>query len=158
MRQKQAASGASGCDRTDPGLSSNAGCASCCPTPPYPGDDMPALPRPAVLELIGNTPLVRVSGFDKVRQRSAGHRFSFVDLGDFSAFEASLQDDTRRVCVETQPPAEPHRPYPGLASHPQRELARKQMRGFGAGPGKNLTAETDHMWELAPTGVCVRLR
>ena len=39
--------------------------------------------------------------FDKVRQRSAGHRFSFVDLSDVSAFEASLQDDTRMVWVET---------------------------------------------------------
>ena len=39
--------------------------------------------------------------FDKVRQRSAGHRFSFVDLSDVAAFEASLQDDTRMVWVET---------------------------------------------------------
>ena len=39
--------------------------------------------------------------FDKVRQRSAGHRFSFVDLTDLAAFEASLQDDTRMVMVET---------------------------------------------------------
>ncbi|GAB5341055.1 MULTISPECIES: cystathionine gamma-synthase [Pseudomonas] len=39
--------------------------------------------------------------FDKVRQRSAGHRFSFVDLTDLAAFEAALQDDTRMVWVET---------------------------------------------------------
>ncbi len=39
--------------------------------------------------------------FDKVRKRSAGHRFSFVDLTDVSAFEAALQDDTRMVWVET---------------------------------------------------------
>ncbi|MCU1763102.1 cystathionine gamma-synthase [Pseudomonas sp. 14P_8.1_Bac3] len=39
--------------------------------------------------------------FDKVRKRSAGHRFSFVDLTDLAAFEASLQDDTRMVWVET---------------------------------------------------------
>lgn len=39
--------------------------------------------------------------FDKVRQRSAGHRFSFVDLSDLAAFEASLQADTRMVWVET---------------------------------------------------------
>ena len=39
--------------------------------------------------------------FDKVRQRSAGHRFTFVDLSDLAAFEASLQDDTRMVWVET---------------------------------------------------------
>jgi cystathionine beta-lyase/cystathionine gamma-synthase len=39
--------------------------------------------------------------FDKVRQRSAGHRFSFVDLTDLAAFEAALQDDTRMVMVET---------------------------------------------------------
>jgi cystathionine gamma-lyase len=39
--------------------------------------------------------------FDKVRQRSAGHRFSYVDLTDLAAFEAALQDDTRMVMVET---------------------------------------------------------
>ncbi|WP_017737693.1 cystathionine gamma-synthase [Pseudomonas sp. CBZ-4] len=39
--------------------------------------------------------------FDKVRQRSAGHRFSFVDLSDVPAFEAALQDNTRMVWVET---------------------------------------------------------
>lgn len=39
--------------------------------------------------------------FDKVRQRSAGHRFSYVDLTDIDAFEASLQPDTRMVWVET---------------------------------------------------------
>lgn len=39
--------------------------------------------------------------FDKVRQRSAGHRFSYVDLTDLAAFEAALEDDTRMVWVET---------------------------------------------------------
>ena len=39
--------------------------------------------------------------FDKVRQRSAGHRFSFVDMTDLATFEASLCDDTRMVWVET---------------------------------------------------------
>ncbi|RRV10078.1 PLP-dependent transferase [Pseudomonas sp. v388] len=39
--------------------------------------------------------------FDKVRRRSAGHRFSFVDMTDLSAFEAGLQDDTRMIWVET---------------------------------------------------------
>jgi cystathionine gamma-lyase len=39
--------------------------------------------------------------FDRVRRRSAGHRFSFVDLTDLSVFEAGLQDDTRMVWVET---------------------------------------------------------
>ncbi|MGG2020160.1 cystathionine gamma-synthase [Pseudomonas sp. S8] len=39
--------------------------------------------------------------FDKVRQRSAGHRFSYVDLTDLAAFEAALQDDTRLVIVES---------------------------------------------------------
>jgi cystathionine beta-lyase/cystathionine gamma-synthase len=39
--------------------------------------------------------------FDKVRKRSAGHRFSFVDMTDLSAFEAGLQDDTRMIWVET---------------------------------------------------------
>jgi cystathionine gamma-lyase len=39
--------------------------------------------------------------FDRVRRRSAGHRFSFVDMTDLSAFEAGLQDDTRMIWVET---------------------------------------------------------
>lgn len=39
--------------------------------------------------------------FDKVRKRSAGHRFSFVDLTDLAGFEASLQPDTKMVWVET---------------------------------------------------------
>lgn len=39
--------------------------------------------------------------FERVRRRSAGHRFSFVDLSDLAAFEAALQDDTRMVCIET---------------------------------------------------------
>jgi cystathionine gamma-lyase len=39
--------------------------------------------------------------FDRVRRRSAGHRFSFVDMTDLSVFEAGLQDDTRMVWVET---------------------------------------------------------
>ncbi|MGH8382391.1 cystathionine gamma-synthase [Pseudomonas sp.] len=39
--------------------------------------------------------------FERVRRRSAGHRFSFVDLTDLAAFEAALQDDTRMVWVET---------------------------------------------------------
>ncbi|MND88657.1 Cystathionine beta-lyase [compost metagenome] len=39
--------------------------------------------------------------FDKVRQRSAGHRFSFVDFSDIARIEASIQDDTRMIWVET---------------------------------------------------------
>jgi cystathionine gamma-lyase len=39
--------------------------------------------------------------FERVRRRSAGHRFSFVDLTNLTAFEAALQDDTRMVWVET---------------------------------------------------------
>jgi len=39
--------------------------------------------------------------FERVRRRSAGHRFSFVDLADLAAFEATLQQDTRMVWVET---------------------------------------------------------
>ncbi|WP_434681493.1 cystathionine gamma-synthase [Pseudomonas sp. R1-18] len=39
--------------------------------------------------------------FDRVRRRSAGHRFSFVDMTDLSVFEAELQEDTRMVWVET---------------------------------------------------------
>ncbi|WP_062381663.1 trans-sulfuration enzyme family protein [Pseudomonas abietaniphila] len=39
--------------------------------------------------------------FDKVRQRSAGHRFSFVDMTNPSAVEAALQEDTRMIWVET---------------------------------------------------------
>jgi len=39
--------------------------------------------------------------FDKVRQRSAGHRFSFVDLTAPDALPAALQEDTRMVWIET---------------------------------------------------------
>jgi len=39
--------------------------------------------------------------FDRVRRRSAGHRFTFVDMTDPAAFEAALQDDTRMIWVET---------------------------------------------------------
>jgi cystathionine beta-lyase/cystathionine gamma-synthase len=39
--------------------------------------------------------------FDKVRQRSAGHRFSFVDMTNPSAVEAAIQEDTRMIWVET---------------------------------------------------------
>lgn len=39
--------------------------------------------------------------FERVRKRSAGHRFSFVDMSDLAAFEAALQPDTRMVWVET---------------------------------------------------------
>ncbi|MCC5855260.1 MAG: PLP-dependent transferase [Idiomarina sp.] len=39
--------------------------------------------------------------FDKVRERSAGLQFSYVDLADLSAFEASLTAETRMVWIET---------------------------------------------------------
>ncbi len=39
--------------------------------------------------------------FDKVRRRSAGLRFSYVDLTDPQALEKALQPDTRMVWVET---------------------------------------------------------
>ncbi|MFQ6346425.1 cystathionine gamma-synthase [Pseudomonas sp. R11F] len=39
--------------------------------------------------------------FDKVRQRSAGHTFSYVDLSNAVAFETALQANTRMVWVET---------------------------------------------------------
>lgn len=39
--------------------------------------------------------------FDRVRRRSAGHHFSYVDMTDLSAFEAALQDNTRMVWIET---------------------------------------------------------
>ncbi|WP_278354488.1 cystathionine gamma-synthase [Idiomarina abyssalis] len=39
--------------------------------------------------------------FDKVRGRSAGLKFSYVDLADLSAVEASIQDNTRMIWVET---------------------------------------------------------
>jgi cystathionine beta-lyase/cystathionine gamma-synthase len=41
--------------------------------------------------------------FDKVRQRSAGHRFSFVDLTDLAAFEAALR--TTRAWSGSRPRA-----------------------------------------------------
>jgi cystathionine gamma-lyase len=39
--------------------------------------------------------------FDKVRKRSAGLEFSFVDLSDLSAIEAAIRPNTRMVWVET---------------------------------------------------------
>jgi len=39
--------------------------------------------------------------FDKVRQRSAGLAFSFVDLSDLASFEAAIKPETRMVWVET---------------------------------------------------------
>jgi len=39
--------------------------------------------------------------FDKVRQRSAGHEFSYVDLSDLAALEAALRAETAMIWVET---------------------------------------------------------
>ena len=39
--------------------------------------------------------------FDKVRGRSAGLQFSYVDLADLSEVEASIKDNTRMIWVET---------------------------------------------------------
>jgi cystathionine gamma-lyase len=39
--------------------------------------------------------------FDKVRRRSAGLTFSFVDLSDFAAVEAEIRPETKLIWVET---------------------------------------------------------
>jgi len=39
--------------------------------------------------------------FDKVRRRSAGLEFSFVDLADLGAIEAAIKPNTRMIWVET---------------------------------------------------------
>jgi cystathionine gamma-lyase len=39
--------------------------------------------------------------FDKVKKRSAGLQFSFVDLADLSAVEAAIRPETRLIWVET---------------------------------------------------------
>jgi len=39
--------------------------------------------------------------FDKVRKRSAGLKFSFVDMGDLSAIEAAITPETKMIWVET---------------------------------------------------------
>ncbi|RTE86525.1 MULTISPECIES: cystathionine gamma-synthase [Gammaproteobacteria] len=39
--------------------------------------------------------------FDKVRERSAGLQFSYVDLADLEAVKASLRPETRMIWVET---------------------------------------------------------
>jgi cystathionine gamma-lyase len=39
--------------------------------------------------------------FDKVRKRSAGLKFSFVDMGDLSAIEAAIAPETKMIWVET---------------------------------------------------------
>jgi cystathionine gamma-lyase len=38
---------------------------------------------------------------ERVRRRSAGHRFTFVDLSDPAQLEAAIQPDTRMVLIET---------------------------------------------------------
>lgn len=39
--------------------------------------------------------------FDKVRKRSAGLAFSFVDMGDLAAIEAAITPETKMIWVET---------------------------------------------------------
>ena len=39
--------------------------------------------------------------FDKVRKRSAGLHFSFVDLSDVKAIEAAIRPNTRMIWIET---------------------------------------------------------
>ncbi|MGH6624713.1 MAG: PLP-dependent transferase, partial [Burkholderiaceae bacterium] len=39
--------------------------------------------------------------FERVRKRSAGHRFSYVDTSNVDAFVAALRPDTRMVWIET---------------------------------------------------------
>ncbi|MBO9709829.1 MAG: cystathionine gamma-synthase [Caulobacter sp.] len=39
--------------------------------------------------------------FDKVRKRSAGLAFSFVDMGDLAAIEAAIRPETKMIWVET---------------------------------------------------------
>jgi len=39
--------------------------------------------------------------FDKVRKRSAGLKFSFVDMGDLEAVKAAITPETRMIWVET---------------------------------------------------------
>jgi cystathionine gamma-lyase len=39
--------------------------------------------------------------FERVRRRSAGHEFSYVDFSDLTAAEASIQPNTRMLWVET---------------------------------------------------------
>ncbi|MBV6631923.1 MAG: PLP-dependent transferase [Alphaproteobacteria bacterium] len=39
--------------------------------------------------------------FDKVRSRTAGLSFTFVDLGDLAAVEAAIQDNTKLIWIET---------------------------------------------------------
>ncbi|WP_425995410.1 trans-sulfuration enzyme family protein [Caulobacter sp. DWR1-3-2b1] len=39
--------------------------------------------------------------FDKVRKRSAGLKFSFVDMGDLAAIEAAITPETKMIWVET---------------------------------------------------------
>ena len=39
--------------------------------------------------------------FERVRRRSAGHRYSFVDLSDLAALEAAIRPETRLIWIET---------------------------------------------------------
>src|SRR5204863_351237 len=79
--------------------------------------------------------------FEKVRRRSANLDFAYADLTDAKDFERAIKPNTRmeRHCsnaieiahwLEEQPQVKSVS-YPGLKSHPQHDLAREQMRGFG---------------------------
>src|SRR5229473_3199897 len=39
--------------------------------------------------------------FDKVRKRSSGLQFSFVDLSDVKAIEAAIRPETKMIWIET---------------------------------------------------------
>ncbi len=39
--------------------------------------------------------------FERVRRRSAGHQYSFVDLSDLAALEAAIRPETRLIWIET---------------------------------------------------------
>jgi cystathionine gamma-lyase len=81
--------------------------------------------------------------FDKVRKRSAGLAFSFVDMGDMAAIEAAITPETKMIWVET--PTNPmlrladlgHR-RPGQEARPDhrgRQHLRQPVRPAAAGVG-----------------------
>jgi len=105
-------------------------------------------PRPAVLDLIGNTPLIEVTRIDtgpcrlflKLESQNPGGAIagpfdSFLALRGLKTLNLRMQrhcDNALELAgwLEAQAGVRRVR-YPGLASHPQHALARRQMHGFG---------------------------
>ena len=61
--------------------------------------------------------------FERVRKRSAGHSFTFLDMSDPAAVKKALRPDTRMIWVET--PSNPMLKLIDLAAVPARDLGHQ---------------------------------